>query len=69
MTITGNASDLKTIVAKGSPSHDAFDFFQKKFNPLFESLGKINQQMQFTGSNDSLRSAMTNLRNNIEAGD
>jgi peroxiredoxin len=66
--ITGNAGDPKTIVAKGSPSHDAFDFFQKKFNPLFESLGKINQQIQFTGSNDSLRSAMTNLRNNIETG-
>jgi peroxiredoxin len=68
VTVTGNAGDLKTIAAKGSPSQGAFDFFQKKFNPLFESLGKANQQIQFAGSNDSLRSTVTNLRNNIEAG-
>ena len=64
--ITGNANDVKAIVAKGSLSQDAFDFFQKKFNPLFESLGKATQQMQFGGRSDSLVLAENNLRNRIQ---
>ena len=63
--ITGKASDPKTIIAKGSSSQDAFDIFQKKFNPLFESLGKVSQQMQFA-RNDSLESAVNDLRHNIQ---
>src|SRR5258706_8504255 len=64
--VTGNANDPKTILAKGSPAQDAFDFFQKKFNPLFESLSKVNQQMQFGGRSDSLVLAENNLRNRIQ---
>ena len=64
--LTGNANDLKTIVVKGSPAQDAFDAFQKKFNPLFEALGKLNQQMQFAGRVDSLVVTENNLRNRIQ---
>jgi len=64
--ITGNADDPKTIIVKGSSSQDAFDVFQKKFNPLFEDLGKASQQLQFAGRNDSLESVVNNLRGNIQ---
>jgi peroxiredoxin len=67
VTITGNANDSKTIVAKGSATQDAFDNFQKKFNPLFENFGKIIQQIQYAGTNDSLESAKTSLGNSIQA--
>ncbi len=64
--ITGNVNDVKTIVVQGSATQDAFVFFQKKFNPLFEDLGKLNQQMQFAGRSDSLVLAENNLRNRIQ---
>jgi len=63
--LSGNANDVKSIVAKGSPTQEAFDAFQKKFNPLFESLGKLNQQLQF-GRSDSLIVAQNNLRNRVQ---
>ncbi len=65
--VTGNAGDVKSIVAKGSPTQDAFDYFQKKFNPIFESLGKASQQLQMGARSDSLETAEKNLRNKIEA--
>ncbi|MDP4262655.1 MAG: TlpA disulfide reductase family protein [Bacteroidota bacterium] len=64
--VTGHASDPNNIVAKGSPSQDAFDAFQKKFNPLFGNLSKINQQMQFTGPTDSLQAAANDIKNSIQ---
>jgi peroxiredoxin len=66
VSITGNADDPKSIVAKGSATQDAFDYFQKKFNPLFENLNKINQQAQFAGPNDSLESVRAGLMKNIQ---
>lgn len=64
--ITGNASDPKTIVAKGSATQDAFEVFQQKFNPLFENLNKVIQQLQFSGTNDSLETEKAGLMSNIQ---
>jgi peroxiredoxin len=65
--ITGNMNDLKALKITGSPSHAAFDDFQKRFNPLFENLGKTNQQLQFGGGrNDSLQMALENGKNLIQ---
>lgn len=57
VTVTGKSSDIKSLVVKGSATHNAFDAFQKKFNPLFEKYGKINEQMQRVGRTDSLQVA------------
>ncbi|MBC7946743.1 MAG: AhpC/TSA family protein [Chitinophagaceae bacterium] len=65
ITIAGDGSNLKALSIKGSPSHDAFDAFQKKFNPLFERLGKVNEQMQFKGRTDSLNAAFNTTKNSI----
>lgn len=64
--ITGNVNELKGLKITGSPTQAAFDEFQKKFNPLFESLGKTNQMMQFSGRTDSLQMAFDNTRNLIQ---
>jgi peroxiredoxin len=65
VTVSGNANDPKTIVVKGSATHDAFDHFQKKFNPLFEDLNKINQQIRFKGMSDSMQTAINNLKTKV----
>ncbi|MBL7745001.1 MAG: TlpA family protein disulfide reductase [Chitinophagaceae bacterium] len=64
--ITGNISDLKTVKVTGSPSQAAFDEFQQKFNPLFEKLGMISQQLQMGGKRDSLEPALDNVRSDIQ---
>lgn len=66
VSVSGNADDPKTIKIKGSPAQQAFEDFQERFNPLFERLGKINQQIQFTGMSDSLVAASNVLRNNVQ---
>ena len=65
--VTGKVEDVKSIVAKGSPTQESFDAFQKKFNPLFESLGKVTQQLQYSGPNDSLNGELNRSRNTLQA--
>jgi peroxiredoxin len=64
--ITGDINDVKTIKATGSLTQTAFDEFQVTFNPLFEKLGKANQQMQFTANRDSLQQALNVIVSNIQ---
>jgi peroxiredoxin len=66
VNITGNSNDLKTIKTKGSATQDAFDALQNKFNPLFENLGKVSQQIQMMGQTDSLEKAISQSRNSIQ---
>jgi len=54
VTISGNVNELAALKVKGSPVHASFEVFQQKFNPLFERLNKVNQQMQYMGMTDSL---------------
>jgi peroxiredoxin len=65
--ITGNLNDLKSLKITGSPTQVAFEDFQKKFNPLFENLGKTSQQLQYRGErSDSLQRALENAKNQIQ---
>ncbi|MBL7739970.1 MAG: AhpC/TSA family protein [Chitinophagaceae bacterium] len=64
--ITGNISDLKTVKITGSPSQAAFDEFQRQFNPLFEKLGKVSQQLQMGGKRDSLETELNKVRGDIQ---
>jgi len=54
VTVKGNVNDLAKLSVKGSPVHASFEVFQQKFNPLFERLNNVNQQMQYAGMTDSL---------------
>ena len=64
--VSGNIADPKTIKATGSVTHTAFDEFQNKFNPLFEKLGKTNQQMQFTANRDSMEQVVNKVTGEIQ---
>lgn len=66
--ITGNVNDLKALKITGSPSQVAFEDFQKKFNPLFENLGKVNQQLQYGGGGkrDSLQQVFESAKNQVQ---
>lgn len=64
--VTGNADNPDAIKVTGSSSQEAFDYFQKIFNPLFSELSKTNQQVQMTGVTDSLVKVMTTIRSNIQ---
>jgi peroxiredoxin len=66
ITINGSVDNLPNIVVKGSPTQDAFRAFETRFNPLFEKIGKVNQQMQVSGPTDSLRTAVNNTRTAIQ---
>jgi len=63
--ISGNVEDLKTIKITGSHSQAVFDIFQKTFNPLFESLTKLNQQWQFSRK-DSVHEKLVETRSKIQ---
>lgn len=54
VTLNGNVTDLSTLKVKGSAVHASFEAFQKQFNPVFEKLNRVNQQMQYSGMTDSL---------------
>jgi peroxiredoxin len=66
VTISGDANDPKTFKVTGSATEVVFESFQKKFNPLFEQLGKVSQQMQYAGGNDSLDLALNNIKYTIQ---
>lgn len=66
VTVSGSASDLAKLTIKGSPVHASFEAFQKKFNPLFEKLNTVNQQMQYTGMTDSLILSLNRTKAAIE---
>ena len=66
VTISGDANDPKTFKVTGSATHVVFESFQNKFNPLFEQLGKVSQQMQNAGRSDSLDLALNNIKGAIQ---
>jgi thiol-disulfide isomerase/thioredoxin len=53
ITVSGSQDDLKSLVAKGSPSNDDFVEFQKEFNPYFV---RINGVMQLANSPEGAKS-------------
>jgi peroxiredoxin len=57
MTVKGNIENVQQFEVKGSAVHDDFAAFQKIFNPLFQTLSTLNQQIygkQNQQPNDSL---------------
>ena len=64
--ISGNINDVQKLKVSGSNSQAVFELFQKRFNPLFEQLGKLNKQAQLTGLTDSLQLEMNNARDSIQ---
>lgn len=53
VTVSGDVNDLQQLEIKGSSSHDDFMNFQQVFNPKFQSISALAQQIN-AGSNDSL---------------
>ena len=45
VTITGELTNLKNLKIKGSATQEDFQVFQSQFNPLFEGLGKLVEQI------------------------
>lgn len=68
LRINGDVNKLKDIKFTGSPTPNEFKKFQQTFDPLFESLVKINQEAQMGNRSDSLRMQMDETRQKIQDG-
>jgi peroxiredoxin len=55
LTVSGKMEEIQKITVEGSASHKEFQQFEAAFNPLFNKLQQLNQQMQVSGVTDSLR--------------
>lgn len=56
--ITGSMTDVKKLRVRGSATHNDFRDFEKQFNPLFEKLGQLNQQLQYMRTDSLMMVAM-----------
>lgn len=57
VTIKGDIKNIQQFDIKGSPSNSDFIEFQKTFNPLFQTLTQLNQQVSGQHPSDSLQAA------------
>ena len=57
ITIKGDIKNVQQFDVKGSPTHADFTEFQKTFNPLFQTLTQLNQQLYGQQASDSLQAA------------
>ncbi len=64
--LSGDIAAPEKIKVTGSTIHTDFLAFQKKFNPLFQSLMNVNNQLQMRGGTDSLVLAMDRMKNTIQ---
>ncbi len=64
--IAGNIDQPEQLKITGSKLHYDFQDFKKSFDPLFERLTKINQQLQMGLRSDSLMGAMNNVKEDIQ---
>ena len=53
VSVSGDVNDLQQLEIKGSSSHEDFMNFQQLFNPRFQAISALAQQIN-SGSNDSL---------------
>jgi peroxiredoxin len=65
--VTGDVADIKNLKVTGSPTHKDFADFQNTFDPLFNKLVGINQQLQFGEGLDSLTKEATATKNLIQS--
>lgn len=64
--MSGSLANLKGLQVKGSASYKDFRDFETTFNPLFERLTKLNQQMRYSGATDTLQAASEAVRDTIQ---
>ncbi len=64
--VAGDIDQLPQIKLTGSQLHNDFRDFKKTFDPLFEKLMKINQQLQMGQRSDSLNMAMNTVKEEIQ---
>ncbi len=69
--ISGNSEALNEIKVTGSPVHDDFEQFKSTFNPLFEKLGELGQQINSSSvKNDSLNAVyfdqLTKIKSEVD---
>lgn len=57
VTIKGDIKNVQQFDVKGSSSNNDFTDFQKTFNPLFQTLSQLNQQVYGQHPSDSLQAA------------
>ncbi|OQP52079.1 hypothetical protein A4H97_26055 [Niastella yeongjuensis] len=60
VTIKGDVKNLQQLEIKGSPTQADFSEFQKTFNPLFQTLTQLNQQLYGKQPSDSVQMAYKN---------
>ncbi len=63
--VSGSINNLAALKFTGSPYPGHFQDFQKIFDPLFERLGRLNQQTDYNRS-DSLFQAITRSKDTIQ---
>lgn len=64
--VSGDIDQLKNIRISGSKTHNDFADFKKTFDPKFEKLMKINQQLQMGVRSDSLEAATRTIKADIQ---
>lgn len=65
--VAGKLADTKNLRFTGSKTHSDFLAFKKTFDPLFEKLMNINQQLQMGIRSDSLEGAMETVKFQIQS--
>src|SRR5690606_8810544 len=55
ITLKGDNKDLSKLKWKGSSTVKDFTAFKKQFDPIFESVVKINEQVKQQGWNDDIQ--------------
>lgn len=64
--ISGDIEKIKELKFTGSKTHNDFTDFKKTFDPKFEKLMKINQQLQMGMRSDSLETATNVVKDDIQ---
>lgn len=65
--VTGDIAHLPQLKISGSKLNNDFIDFKKTFDPLFEKLMKINQELQMGHRSDSLAMAMNTMKDKIQS--
>lgn len=65
--VTGDIASLPQLKVSGSKLHNDFIDFKKTFDPLFEKLMKVNQELQMGNRSDSLAMVMNMMKDKIQS--
>ncbi|WP_332737219.1 TlpA disulfide reductase family protein [Flavihumibacter sp.] len=65
VSVTGDINKIQQFKFSGSPAHDGFILFQKRFDPLFKRYASLSETASRTGVNDSLMTLYKGLVNEM----